>query len=251
MKKHYLFGSRVATHFAFWLVYYVAFGFIWAVNGDYYASYFLEFVLLPVRMLAVYFTIYTLIPRFLQNRRIAAFFASYLILLLFGGLLQRLFTHFFYEGVFDLATPGLFNFSMVMRSVILINSTVVFVSAIKIVMFWYEEQDKNRQLLRVLDLEKEASVEIKAEKRTFRVQAGEILFIEGLGNYVKVVLQDQNIISYLSMKQMLDTLPSTFIRVHKSYIVNKDHIRSYNYEDVQVGENFIPIGRSFKSEFNI
>ncbi|MEO1097392.1 MAG: LytTR family DNA-binding domain-containing protein, partial [Bacteroidota bacterium] len=129
--------------------------------------------------------------------------------------------------------------------------TVVFVSAIKIVMFWYEEQDKNRQLLRVLDLEKEASVEIKAEKRTFRVQAGEILFIEGLGNYVKVVLQDQNIISYLSMKQMLDTLPSTFIRVHKSYIVNKDHIRSYNYEDVQVGENFIPIGRSFKPEFNI
>ncbi|MEM6525753.1 MAG: LytTR family transcriptional regulator DNA-binding domain-containing protein [Bacteroidota bacterium] len=42
------------------------------------------------------------------------------------------------------------------------------------------------------------------------------------------------------MKQMLDTLPTNFTRVHKSFIVNKDHIRSYNAEDVQVGDHFIP-----------
>ena len=174
-----------------------------------------------------------------------------MLMLLFAGLLQRLFTHFFYEGFFELGSSGLFSFSMIIRSMILINSTVLFLSAVKIAFLWYEEQDKNEALLQALHSGHEDSVEIKAEKRTFRVRASEILFIEGLGNYVKVVLQEQNIISYLSMKQMLDTLPSNFIRVHKSYIVNKDHIKSYNYEDVQVGKDFIPIGRAFKSEFNI
>ncbi len=251
MNKNYLFGSRVVTHFAFWLMYYVLFGYIWANDGNYLASYFLEFVLLPVRMFAVYFTIYTLIPKFLKQRKLLAFAIGYLLLLLVSGLLQRLFTHFFYEGLFEFDSPGLFDINMIMRSVILINSTVVFVSAIKIALLWYDEQDKNQKLLKAIESEKDDSVEIKAEKRTFRVKSHDILFIEALGNYVKVVLKDQTIISYVSLKHLLDTLPTNFVRVHKSFIINKDHIKSYNYEDVQVEEHFIPIGRSFKSTLNI
>ncbi|MEM9855935.1 MAG: LytTR family DNA-binding domain-containing protein [Bacteroidota bacterium] len=251
MKTFYFFGSRVVTHFSFWLIYYLVFGLIWAKNGDYYASYFLEFILLPVRILAVYFTIYTLIPKFLESRKIASFSGAYLFMLLLAGLLQRLFTYFFYEGFLDTGASDLFSLAVILRSIILINSTVLFVSAIKIAQLWFAEQDKNMKLQDMLRSRREDSVEIKAEKRTFKVRADEILYIEGLGNYVKVVLVNETIISYLSMRQLLDVLPAHFIRVHKSYIVNKNHIKSYNHEDVQVGDSFIPIGRSFKSVLNI
>lgn len=201
--------------------------------------------------MAVYFTMYTLLPRFLEKRELAAFLFSYLIMLMLCGLLQRVFTHFFYDGAFDLARTPIFSVTLILRSIILINSTVIFVSAAKIVKLWYLEQDKNRNLLEALQSKEVSMVEIKAEKRTFRVNANEILYIEALGNYVKVVLQNQNIISYLSLKQMLTILPQNFIRVHKSFVVNRDHVKSYNHEDIQVGESFIPIGRSYRSEFNI
>lgn len=57
-KKLYIFNSRIVTHISFWVLYYLLFSFIWASNKDYLASFFLEFVLLPIRVMAVYFTIY-------------------------------------------------------------------------------------------------------------------------------------------------------------------------------------------------
>ena len=250
MKGYYVLGSRVLTHFIFWLLYYLLFGFIWAKNGEYLASYFLEFVLLPIRMLGVYFTIYTLIPKYLQKRRIKEFVLGYAGLLIICGLLQRLFTHFFYEGLFVTGPTSVFDLSLILRSIILINSTVLFVSAIKIALLWFEEQDRFKAWV---DSHKAKihTVEIKAEKRTFRVDTDDILFIEGLGNYVTYVMKNEKIVSYISLKEALNSLPSDFKRIHKSFIVNEDHIKSYNYEDVQIGEHFIPIGRSYRSALKI
>ncbi len=251
MKGYYVFGSRVLTHFVFWLLYYLLFGFIWAKNGNYLASYFLEFVLLPIRMLGVYFMIYTLIPKYLQKRRIKAFVLSYAGLLIVCGLLQRLFTHFFYEGFFATEPTEIFDLSLILRSIILVNSTVLFVSAIKIALLWFEEQDRHKAWVDSRETAKKDTLQIKAEKRTFRVDTDDILFIEGLGNYVTFVMKNEKIVSYISLKEALNGLPGDFKRIHKSFIVNKNHIRSYNYEDVQVGEHFIPIGRSYRSELKM
>jgi len=250
MKPYYLLNSRIATHIVFWLAYYALFGYIWANDGNYLASYFLEFVLLPIRMLAVYVTIYFLIPRYLSNSKPILFLIAYVVLLVAAGLLQRLFTHFFYEGLFVTDSLEIFSWSALMRSVILINSTVIFVSAIKIAQLWLIEKEKNKKLLMQQDnLNK--IVEIKAEKRIYRVMSGEILYIEGLGNYVTFVLENQKIISYSSLKDVEKLLPSHFARIHKSYIINKDHIKSYNHEDVEIAKQLIPIGRSYKNEIAI
>ncbi|MCZ6693941.1 MAG: hypothetical protein O6939_08560, partial [Bacteroidetes bacterium] len=61
MDSNFGFHLRVIHHVLFWLIYYITFGFIWAEGGDYWQSYYLEFILLPIRILAVYFTIFLLI----------------------------------------------------------------------------------------------------------------------------------------------------------------------------------------------
>ena len=62
---------------------------------------------------------------------------------------------------------------------------------------------------------------VKAERRYFKVNFSDILFIEGLKDYVILQLSDQRIITRMSLKAIFDLLPkSTFLRVNKSYIVN-------------------------------
>lgn len=246
-EKHYIFGSRILTHILFWLGYYLLFGFIWADNGDYRTSYFLEFILLPVRMMAVYVTLYILVPRFLQKGKNLHFIAYYLVILAVSGILLRILTYLFYEwAVVDNSIP-LISFHYWMRAVILVNSTVLFVVAIKIVLMW----QKDLRLLAYLQKRKEEqgdspTIEIRSDSRNYKVPVNDILYIEGLGNYVRVHLKDQKIISYQSLKDMTGRLPAHFIRIHKSFIINKNKISSYNAEDVDINGNVIPIGRSYK-----
>lgn len=67
---------------------------------------------------------------------------------------------------------------------------------------------------------------VKADRRFFKVNFTDILFIEGLKDYVILQLSDQRIITRMSLKAIFDLLPaSLFLRVNKSYIVNTDQDR--------------------------
>ncbi|MEO1053293.1 MAG: LytTR family DNA-binding domain-containing protein [Bacteroidota bacterium] len=250
MKSYYLFGSRILTHVSFWVIYYISFSFIWAKDSNYFDSFFLEFVLLPIRILAVYFTIYILIPKWLSQAKYLQFFLSYAVVMIVCGVLQRLFIHFFYDGLLGNDPSPIFHIPSMVRAMILINSTVLFVSAIKISQLWQQEKEKNEQLMAQPSANQDI-IEIKADKRIFRIAAKDILYIEGLGNYVTYHLSDRKIISYISLKEALKELPEAFIRVHKSYVVNRDHISSYNSEDLEVKNAYIPVGRSYKAALEI
>ncbi|MEO0902358.1 MAG: LytTR family transcriptional regulator DNA-binding domain-containing protein, partial [Bacteroidota bacterium] len=109
---------------------------------------------------------------------------------------------------------------------------------IKIFQLWAKESEKNQ------NLETEV-LEIRSSRRTHRVPTQEILFIEGLGNYVTYHLADKSkITSYGTIKATLELLPKNFTRVHKSYVINKFHIKSYDTMTIDVSNNSIPRGKS-------
>ena len=85
---------------------------------------------------------------------------------------------------------------------------------------------------------------VKAERRYFKVSFSDILFIEGLKDYVILQLNDQRIITRMSL------LPkSIFLRVKKSYIVNTDHIESFDNNDIFIKSYEIAIGNSYRDDF--
>lgn len=241
MQQYYLFGSRILSHSIFWLCYFLAFGFIWAKEGKYLDSYYLEFVLLPIRIGAVYLTLYWLMPRYLLQKKFLGMLVAYVSMLLSSAILQRLFTHFFYEQQTSLDLTLLLDPNAVLRSAILINTTVLFLGAIKLLWLYFEEREKN-------ELTGAGLIEIKSEKRFYRIAPEDIVFIEGLGNYVTYHLESgQKIIRYASMKEALWELGDDFRRIHKSFIINKAHIKSYNQENVEMpADKFLPIGNSYK-----
>lgn len=239
----YLFNSRIVTHVVFWVLYYILFGLIWVGEEGYLASFYLEFVLLPIRILAVYVTIYFLLPRFLLKRRFKAFLIGYGLTMLLGGIMQRVFIHLFYEELLlNDSSAGLFSIMMLVRAIILINTTALLVLGIKLFQLWSIEHDKNK------GLESEI-LEIRSNRKTHRVPLRNILFVEGLGNYVTYHLADKSkITSYGSIKGTLQQLPDNFRRVHKSYIVNKEHIKSYDTMTIDIQNNSIPRGKSISDE---
>ena len=78
----------------------------------------------------------------------------------------------------------------------------------------------------------------------------DIRYIEGLGNYVNVYVNHAKIVTYKSLKDLLDLLPEKeFIRIHKSYIVALRHIKSFKVHQVKIEGKTLPIGMIYRKEF--
>jgi two-component system LytT family response regulator len=92
------------------------------------------------------------------------------------------------------------------------------------------------------------TVVIKSGTGYHRIHADDILFLKGTGNYVTFITAQRKILSLLSMKQACEMLPAgTFLRIHKSYIVNLDRIEVIEKDRVKIGDLFLPIGESFRT----
>lgn len=91
---------------------------------------------------------------------------------------------------------------------------------------------------------------IKADRKFTKVFFKDILYIEGLKDYVIVKLADKKIITAMNIKTIAGQLPpQQFARVNRSFIVNVDNISSVDSYCVYIRDEEIPIGESFKDEF--
>ena len=91
---------------------------------------------------------------------------------------------------------------------------------------------------------------VKSDRKYFKVNLKDILFIEGLKDYVIIQLDGQRIITRMNVKTIHDLLPkSIFLRINRSYIVNRNHIESFDNNDVFIKQHEIAIGNSYRDAF--
>ena len=99
----------------------------------------------------------------------------------------------------------------------------------------------------------ESSIFVKTDYKTIRVSLSDIRYIEGMSEYLKLHLESQPkpVITLLSMKKMEDFLPSNFMRIHRSYIVNLDKVQEVNKNRIIMdADTYLPIGDNYKEQFN-
>ncbi|KLT66504.1 LytTR family DNA-binding domain-containing protein [Pedobacter sp. BMA] len=93
---------------------------------------------------------------------------------------------------------------------------------------------------------------IKGETKNkfIKVNYDDILYIEGLKNYVSVYTASQRIITYQALRELENDLPKPpFYRVHKSYIISLDKIKMVDGNTLYIGDQSIPVGETYKEEF--
>lgn len=91
---------------------------------------------------------------------------------------------------------------------------------------------------------------IKAERRFYKINFGDIRFIEGLKDYVVIHTSNQKLITAMNLKTIHQKVPQQiFLRVSKSYVINKNYIESFDHHNIYLGETEVPLGDVYKKDF--
>lgn len=131
-------------------------------------------------------------------------------------------------------------------------SYVDFLQSVNKAVQWYELKQKADN--GVDADEADDCIYVKSDYKLLRIALDRILYIEGLKDYIKIHVEDEPkaILSLISMKAMEEKLPSSrFIRVHRSFIVQKSKIKVLDRGRIVFGKEYIPISDSYKQELQI
>lgn len=135
-------------HTCFWLLYLILFGLIWAKDsGDWQRSLIFECWALLPRITAVYLTIYWLLPSFLLQKKYAKFIVWFSLVLLITGHLLYGFTTFGYQlfyPAYQVLSSG-YQLYQIIHGIVLINATVIVAITIKVLKYWFQNQQKLQQ----------------------------------------------------------------------------------------------------------
>lgn len=103
----------------------------------------------------------------------------------------------------------------------------------------------------VIAEEKDDYLFVKSEYKIRRINLADILYIEGLREYVKIILKEEKpVLSLMSLKSMEDKLPeNAFMRVHRSFIVNLNEVQTIERSRIVFGKTYIPVSDQYKEKF--
>ena len=105
----------------------------------------------------------------------------------------------------------------------------------------------------VSDVDEDDAIFLKTEYKVVRLQISDIRYVEGMSEYLKIHVEGQSkpLIVLLSMKKMEERLPqSSFMRIHRSYIINLKKIKELNKNRVILDtDTYLPIGDNYKEQF--
>lgn len=90
---------------------------------------------------------------------------------------------------------------------------------------------------------------IKVDKKMVKINIDEILFAEGMKEYIKIVTPEKTYITHKSLTSLTDELPSDrFMRIHKSYTIALNKVKSIEGNRIQILSYTLPIGRNYSKE---
>jgi DNA-binding LytR/AlgR family response regulator len=92
---------------------------------------------------------------------------------------------------------------------------------------------------------------VRADRKMIKILLHDILYVEGLSDYVKIITKTKTIITKQLLASLEESLPKqSFIRIHRSFIISIDKIDAYDNDTIQIGQKQLPIGRVYKQNVN-
>ena len=115
-----------------------------------------------------------------------------------------------------------------------------------------QQNEQSEEPSAVESVEDNEVLSVHADRKTHLVKLSNILYLESAGEYVRLHLNDgSKLVTLFRLKNMDSSLQSgRFMRVHRSYIVNLDHVTGYTKGRVFLSnDDYVPIGESYKEQF--
>jgi two-component system, LytTR family, response regulator len=129
-----------------------------------------------------------------------------------------------------------------------------FLKAVEKVSIRYKEKNQiplvDSQSIEVQSAPSEEYIFVKDGTKLLKVTLKDILYIQGLKDYVKIKTKDKQIVSLQTMKSLEEILPThQFVRIHNSTIISYDAIEEIERDKVKIADQYFTVSDSYKKEF--
>lgn len=240
---------KVLGHTLFWLL---IVALLTLIFGNSYTNYgepfFFVSMLIPVIVSTTYFFNDYLVPRYLFRRKTATFILYSCYLLIISLYLEMvvvivafvLLAHYRYDHMLPLSTD-------IPVLAVILYCVVFLYSFISLARQTVVNQRKIQSLQEGREKQKNTFLLVRAQRKINRILQEDIDYLESLGDYVRIHTSSSSPITTREKISKLETtLPDSFLRIHRSYIVNLDKIFAYSKEQIQVKETSLPVSRTYK-----
>lgn len=245
MKKQ---SSNPYKHLTYWiivvLVLTLVFGRSWGNNT---AAFFFIVMLLPIVLGASYFFNYVIVPKYLLKKKYVRFalYSLYTAVVSLYLVMIVLMFSFIFIGNFNFNNLGPNASDTILLAVIL--WLLVFIGGLLLMVGQIKE---NRLVIQQLLAEKNKRdnpfLEIMSNRKTAKIPYTEIVYIESLSDYIRITTIKDQIVSKEKISNLTSRLPDVFLRIHRSFIINKERIKCFSYDEVMVEDVYLTIGRSYR-----
>lgn len=237
-------------HITYWifvlLVLSRTFGFSW---GNKTAAFFFVSMLLPIVIGTSYFFNYVLVPKFYLTKRYKRFAFYTFCTAVVSVYLEMLVLVFAYVYLVNLSYENLSPNAAQLTLLAVMLYLLVFIGSFLLMM---RQIIENRQVIQQLLDEKEklkkSFLEIMSNRRMVKIPYNEIIYIESLSDYIKVVTINGEIVSKEKISRLAERLPDIFLRIHRSFIINTEKIKEHSLDEVLVDDTRLNIGRSYRKD---
>ncbi len=242
--------SRYLSHITFWIAVTVFLIAYYGRKGEDYiqAFYFVSF-LVPIALGTTYFFNYYLVPAYLLKKRYFKFILYFIYALIFSLYFEMLVIGFSFIVLVKYQYEKLNQLSIDPFSLGTTLYLIVFLVAFARMVRSYQKMitEKDR-LAGQIEKNQRKTITVTSDRKQVPINLSEILFVESLADYVKVITVTDTIITREKISKLEKELPDTFRRIHRSFLVNLHHVKSFNNEKIYIDKHELPISRSYRKK---
>lgn len=239
MWKHILFWAITA------LILTITFGLSY---GNYVNSFYFITFLLPVAIGTSWFFNYYLVPEFLLQQEYIKFWVYTLYAIIVSLYLEMIVI------ILSFIIIANYNYSALdplMTNIFVLASFIYLIVLIKAFTLLFLRLKRNEFKVEQLISEKEALktdfITVRANRTNQQIKIHDIRYLESMGDYVQIHTNTKTISTLETIKSFDESLPETFFRIHRSYIVNRNAINKFSRTTVTISDTDLPISRTYKS----
>lgn len=241
--------NRIYWHILYWIfiIFFLILIYGWSWGNNVEAFYFIS-LLLPVIISTSYFFNYFLVPKYLLQKKYFHFilYSIYTIIIsLFLETAVSIFTITYYVSYnFSEMNPNVNDtllLALVMYLIVFLTSVILITKQL------IDKQKVVTELKGDMNKLKTPFLQLISQRKHVRIPFDDILYIESYSDSIRIILMtNKEIKSKERLTNIERKLPNTFLRIHRSFIVNLKYIARFNYNEVEINGISLNIGRTYK-----
>ncbi|QCK16131.1 LytR/AlgR family response regulator transcription factor [Mangrovivirga cuniculi] len=240
--------KRLIKHLAYWiliLLFLTAFfGYNWKSHTT---AFYFSIFLLPVVIATTYFFNFWLVPNYLLKSKYGKFALYFFYMLVVSLYLEMVVTliSFVVIANYNMEVMNLESISIFILGINLY--LIVFATSfIRLVVQFRKKSLQLDTLKTQQEKNQQAVINIRADRKNHQVILDDLLYIESLSDYVKIVTTEEELITREKISKLHSDLPDQFIRIHRSFVINKRKVQSFTNTELTINNTSIPISRTYK-----